>query len=461
MATWIKTDVVTSSGTWTPTQTATFYKVYVVGGGGGGGATSSDGGREAVGGGGGGGGTAIRRYFGITSGSITIGSGGAGAAAVSGSGSYREGTTGGNTSFSTSGQTTITGNGGSRGAASNIGLGTGNQATTGSGYGWGSMPAAPGGTGSGGEQNFSGGFGAGGSIGSDQELASSGGGPGFTTTGFNGSTTKVATATPTKPSNSTTALASYTFRSGIGFTSAGSGAGGTFVGGNATNFGAGGGGCAVESATASGGDGSPGVVIIEYYNQADSTSLTNPVEDDNLAARFGDFVAATANDNIIWGTDVFPASGSDVITSTIFGGSTSGRSSTITGALIKNGNNRISASNLTNALRNETAEYFSIRKLQARLNVTGAGGNNGTRPTAGIVFDQTEKAYLDDTYLQALGTVAGAPSAGDIIDQSNIETYFSNLRTAYTTARDTTTTFTRNVCHASCHSSCHSSRGRR
>lgn len=461
MATWIKTDVITSSGTWTPTQTATFYKVYVVGGGGGGGATSSDGGREAVGGGGGGGGTAIRRYFGITSGTVSIGTGGAGAAAVSGSGSYRVGTTGGNTTFSSSGETTITGFGGSRGAASNIGLGTADQSTSGSGYGWGSMPNAPGGTASGGEQNFSGGFGEGGSIGSDQELASSGGGPGFTTTGFNGSTTKVATATPTKPTNSTTALSSYTFISGAGFTSAGSGAGGTYSGGDATLFGAGGGGCAVESATASGGDGSSGVVIIEYYNQADSTSLTNPVDDDNLAARFGDFVAASANDNIIWGTDVFPASGADVITNNIFGGSTSGRASTITGTAIKNGDNQIDASNLTNALRTETAAYFSIRKLQARLNVTGAGGNNGSRPTAGIVFDQTEKAYLDSSYLLTLGVVSGAPSSGDVIDESNIETYFGNLRTAYTTARDDVATFTRNVCHASCHSSCHSSRGRR
>jgi hypothetical protein len=461
MATWVKTDVITSNTTWTPSVTATYYKVYAVGGGGGGGATSSNGGREAVAGGGGGGGCAIRRYFGITSAAILIGGGGAGAAAVSGAGANRVGTTGGQTSFDPNSGTTIIGRGGSRGAASNIGLGTGNQATTGSGYGWGSMPDAPGGTATGGEQNFTGGYGAGGSIGSDQELASSGGGAALTTTGFNGSTSKLATATPTKPSNSTTALSSYTFRSGTGFTSAGSGAGGTYTAGDATNFGCGGGGCAVESATASGGDGTSGVVIIEYYNQAASTSLTNPVDDVNIANRFGDFVATSANDNIIWGTNAYPTSGADVITSTIFGGSTSGRTPTITGALIKNGDNQINASNLTNALRNETAAYLSIRKLRAKLNVTGVGGNAGTRPTAGVIFDQTNKAYLNSSYLNVLGNVSGAPGAGNPVSSSSLETYFSNLRTAYTTSRDDVEEVTRNVCHASCHSSCHGSRGRR
>jgi len=461
MATWVKTDVITSNTTWTPSVTATYYKVYAIGGGGGGGATSSDGGRESVAGGGGGGGCAIRRYFGITSASITLGAGGPGAAAVSGGGSNRVGTNGGTTTFNPNSGTTITGSGGSRGAASNIGLGTGNQATTGSGYGWGSMPDAPGGVGSGGEQNYQGGVGPGGSIGSDSELASSGGGAALTTTGFNGSILKTATATPTKPSNSVTALSSYTFRSGTGTTSAGSGAGGTYTAGDATLFGCGGGGCAVESATASGGDGSKGVVIIEYYNQAESTSLTNPVDDVNIANRFGDFVALSANDNIIWGTNAYPTSGADVITSTVFGGNTSGRSPTITGALIKNGNAKINASNLTNALRNETAAYLSIRKLRAKLNVTGDGGNSGSRPTAGVIFDQTSKAYLNATYLKTLGNVSGAPTAGTPVSSSSLETYFSNLRSAYTTARDDVETIQRNVCHASCHSSCHSSRGRR
>ena len=461
MATWVKTDVITSNTSWTPSVTATYYKVYAVGGGGGGGATSSDGGRESVAGGGGGGGCAIRRYFGITSATILIGNGGPGASSVSGGGAQRVGTNGGQTSFDPNSGTTIIGLGGSRGAASNIGLGTGNNATTGSGYGWGSMPDAPGGTATGGEQNFSGGFGPGGSIGSDSELASSGGGAALTTTGFNGSILKAATATPTKPSNSASALSSYTFRSGTGFTSAGSGAGGTYSAGNATNFGSGGGGCAVESATASGGDGSPGVVIIEYYNQAASTSLTNPVDDVNIANRFGDFVAASANDNIIWGTNAFPTSGADVISSTIFGGNTSGRTPTITGALIKNGNAQINAANLTSALRNETAAYLSIRKLRAKLNVTGVGGNAGTRPTAGVIFDQTNKAYLNATYLNTLGSVSGAPGSGNPISSTSLEAYFSNLRTAYTTARDDVEVVQRNVCHASCHSSCHSSRGRR
>ena len=190
-------------------------------------------------------------------------------------------------------------------------------------------------------------------------------------------------------------------------------------------------------------------------------SLTNPVDDVNIANRFGDFVAASANDSIVWGTNAFPTSGSDVITSTVFGGSTSGRPSVITGTLIKNGNAKINASNLTNALRNETAAYLSIRNLRAKLNVTGGGGNSGSSPTAGVTFDQTKKAYLNGTYLLTLGSVAGAPSAGTSVQSTSLETYFSNLRSAYTTARDDVVEIQRDVCHASCHSSCHGSRGRR
>lgn len=190
-------------------------------------------------------------------------------------------------------------------------------------------------------------------------------------------------------------------------------------------------------------------------------TLTNPIEETNLAARFADYVAATANNSIVWGTNAYPTSGSDVITSTVFGGTTSGRSPGLSAADIKNGSEVISAANITAALRAETAAYMSIRNLRARLNVTGAGGNTGTRPTAGITFDQTNKAYLDSDRLITLGAVTGAPVAGTSVTVTGLQSYFVNLRTAYTTARDTTVTITRNVCHSSCHNSCHSSRGRR
>lgn len=453
MATWVKTDVVTSSGTWTPTQSATYYKVYAIGAGGGGGASSTDGGRESIATGGGGGGTAVRRYYGISSGTVSIGTGGAGAAQVSGGGSVRTGSDGGNTTFSASGQTTITANGGSRGAVGIIGLGTGNQSTTGSGYGWGSAPTAPGGTASGGEANYTGGSAPGGSIGGDTEQASSGGGPGFEGNGNSGNTNKTASTAPTKPSNSTTALASYPFTSGAGFTSAGAGAGGTYAGSAGGNYGTGGGGCAVESANATGGSGSNGVVVIEYYNAPAGTPLTNPVDADNIVDRFADFVVETANDSIVWSSSNRPfpeATSSDF-------GAAAGKSISINGSDITPANNLITKANIYNTLISETTKYTSIRKIRARLLITTGAGNQTRAANSG--FDGTNVSHMSGTGYQ--GTVTGITNLGDKPEVNDLETFFTNLETAYNTNRNTTQNYTKSVCHSSCHSSCHNSRGRR
>lgn len=47
------------------------------------------------------------------------------------------------------------------------------------------------------------------------------------------------------------------------------------------------------------------------------------------------------------------------------------------------------------------------------------------------------------------------------IGVTQLETFFTNLQTQYTTAQNNTVTIQVDVCHASCHSSCHSNRGRR
>ncbi len=451
MATWVKTDVVTASGTWTPTQSATYYKVYAIGGGGGGGASSTDGGRESIATGGGGGGTSVQRYYGISSGAVSIGSGGAGAAAVSGGGSVRTGSDGGTTTFSSG--TTITANGGSRGAVGIIGLGTGNQSTTGSGFGWGSAPSAPGGTASGGESNYTGGSAPGGSIGNDTEQASSGGGPGFQSNGNPGLISKIASASPTKPSNSTTALSSYTFRSGTGFTSAGSGAGGTYAAGAAANFGAGGGGGAVESATVSGGAGSNGVVVIEYYNAPAGTPLTNPVDADNIVDRFADFVVESANDGIVWSSSNIPF---PEATSSDFGAS-AGKSISIDGDDITPSNNIITKANIYNTLITETTRYTSIRKIRARLFI-GTGPGNQTR-ASNTGFDATNVSHMSGTGYQ--GSITGVTALGDKPEVNDLETFFTNLEAKYNTNRNTTQTYSKTVCHSSCHNSCHNSRGRR
>ena len=191
-------------------------------------------------------------------------------------------------------------------------------------------------------------------------------------------------------------------------------------------------------------------------------ALTNPIEEGNLASRFADYVAAAANDSITWGTNAKPSyQGTQVVPNNRFGGPIAGRAAA-PGSAITAGTTRITASTLTTLFRNETQAYLYIRRLRARLNVTGTGGNTGTRPTPGIVYDNTAKAYLKAAYYPAtLGTVAGNPTSGTPVTVTGLQTYFANLQARYVTVRDDTQTYTGQVCHASCHSSCHSSRGRR
>ena len=94
--------------------------------------------------------------------------------------------------------------------------------------------------------------------------------------------------------------------------------------------------------------------------------------------------------------------------------------------------------------------------------VDGGGGNTGSRPTPGVIFDQTAVSYMNSSYLQSVGSPDNAGvSAGNQVTTSGLESFFNNLTSAYNTTRVNTTTVQINVCHASCHSSCHSSRGRR
>jgi hypothetical protein len=204
-------------------------------------------------------------------------------------------------------------------------------------------------------------------------------------------------------------------------------------------------------------------------------ALTNPIEENNLASRFADYVVASANGSIVWGTNAVPTTAAPVPNApeyvlaadlagsqAYFDGSTAGRATTLSGATLKGATGEtINAASITAALRAETAAYLSIRNLNAKLNVTGDGGNNGTRGTAGVIYDVTSKAYMNSSYLLTLGTVSGNPVGGTTISAPGLETYFTNLQTRYTTVRDTTVTIQRDVCHASCHSSCHGSRGRR
>jgi len=179
-------------------------------------------------------------------------------------------------------------------------------------------------------------------------------------------------------------------------------------------------------------------------------TLTNNINPQNIVDRFADYVTATAGAGISWGTNALPFSQFD---SAYLGGTTTGRPIGITGATISTVGGTITATNIYDTLVNETAQYTSIRKLRAILELTGSGTQ----------FDQTAVTYLRHTlYGQSIGSPAnGGVSSGSTITSSGLESLFNNLRTSYSNARESTVTLTVTVCHTSCHSSCHGSRGRR
>lgn len=190
--------------------------------------------------------------------------------------------------------------------------------------------------------------------------------------------------------------------------------------------------------------------------------LTNPINKQNVVNRFADYVQATANSGIYWGTNAYPFpefSGN----AGIFGGPTTGKPIQITGeSIAANANDEITAQNIYNTLIAETNRYTKIRNMRAILWVGGGGGNTGTRSTPGTVFDQTQPAYLNDSYLQTVTAGVDDVSSGNVATASGMETMFSNMRASYNAARAVSAgTWQVNVCHASCHSSCHGSRSRR
>jgi hypothetical protein len=188
-------------------------------------------------------------------------------------------------------------------------------------------------------------------------------------------------------------------------------------------------------------------------------TLNNPINPQNIVDRFADYVVATGNSGIVWGTNSVPFG---EMSTSYFGGTTSGKSIGISGSNIDAVGDIITAVNIYNALVTETATFTNIRNLRALLFVEGGGGNTGTRPTPGYVYDNTQVAYLNSSYLQSVGSPnAAGVSSGNTATSSGLETFFANLRSAYNTTRATTATIQINVCHASCHASCHGSRSRR
>lgn len=210
-------------------------------------------------------------------------------------------------------------------------------------------------------------------------------------------------------------------------------------------------------------------------------TLNNPVNAQNIVDRFADFVVATANSGISWGTNNQPTWYSPkygtlaVIPSFYFGGPVGGKAIGVNAPNNVFNGTVINAANIFSALLAETNQYTNIRFVRARLIITGAGRvdtPSGDTWPVGVVFDTTAVTYLTTGYQivpyqvsaqGGPGVVAIAPGVvrGQVIRRSTLEEFFGNLRAYYTAARNNVHAIDTVVCHASCHSSCHSSRGRR
>jgi hypothetical protein len=211
-------------------------------------------------------------------------------------------------------------------------------------------------------------------------------------------------------------------------------------------------------------------------------TITNPSSRQNVIDRFADYVVATANAGIVFGLDAKPfGTNSSYFPDAELGGTTSGKVIGIAGSNLGNLGSTMTAATVYSVLVAETNAYTRIRNLRAILFITGTGfitprpNGQASFPTdlrtdigpifgagPGVIYDQTQVANLNTTRIQDVGTITATGIAtSQTISASNMEAFFTNLQTAYNTARANTVTSQQDVCHASCHSNCHSSRGRR
>jgi len=204
-------------------------------------------------------------------------------------------------------------------------------------------------------------------------------------------------------------------------------------------------------------------------------ALSDPVNANNVISRFFDYVRATAQSGVTWGSNYLPTyqpgygyADVQVIQAASMGGPNYGDPGINT--FINNAypGQVINAYNIYNYLNYFTYEYCYIRSVRAVLTVTGDGGDQGTLPTPGNVYDATAVAYLNFRNTQAgyvsdyAAPAQGTVAAGEKITAFSMEDFLSRCRTAYNNfARNQTYLWNPIICHASCHTSCHASRGRR
>ena len=179
--------------------------------------------------------------------------------------------------------------------------------------------------------------------------------------------------------------------------------------------------------------------------------LSDPIRQQDIIDRFGDYVVVLANYGISWGIGDKPF---PEMPDEYFGGTKAGKPTSLSSA--GSSGTLINAATIYNAVLSETFRYTNIRNMRAVLNVTGDIG--------GVVFDQTAKTHLNDSYIYGVNPAvlaAGQVYIANQITRAGLEDLFDRARTVYQAYEQGLVVVQIDVCHASCHSSCHNSRIRR
>ena len=196
-------------------------------------------------------------------------------------------------------------------------------------------------------------------------------------------------------------------------------------------------------------------------------ALSGDITRNDIVAEFISVMEAATNIGISWAANNEPFSEVPAATWTS-GGTTAGRSSALTGSALSALD--IDAANIVSVLLAEAANYTSIRYMRATKVVNGDGGNDGSQPSPGLIYDSTAVGYMNGTTYKTEMFAGGFPDVAqgeDIIDNTGgvgLQIFFNRLVDEYNAiSRDSNNAIgiVASICHASCHSSCHQSRGRR
>ena len=190
--------------------------------------------------------------------------------------------------------------------------------------------------------------------------------------------------------------------------------------------------------------------------------LGDPIRQQDIIDRFGDYVVALANFGISWGIGDKPF---PEMPDEYFGGTKAGKPTSLSSA--GSSGTPINAAAIYNAVLYETHRYTNIRNMRALLYVTSTDEPTGQfyqAPGGGYIFDQTAKTHFNTNYIYGVNPAvlaAGQVYIANQITRAGLEDLFDRARTVYQAYEQGLVVVQIDVCHASCHSSCHNSRIRR